>query len=532
MSKKFFITTAIDYANSTPHLGTAYEKIGADVIARYRRLRGEDVFFLMGNDEHSLNVEKKARELGKDPQAYCDEMAKLFEDTWHKLDISYDRFIRTTASDHKATVRELLQRIYDAGHIYKGQYEGWYCVSCEAFQQEKDLVDGKCANHQREPDWIREENYFFALSKFQEALLRHIEANPSFVQPDFRRKEILNVIRGGLEDVSISRAGVKWGIPLPFDENSVAYVWVDALINYVTGSSYRFGKPVSPGHWPADVHVIGKDITRFHCIIWPALLMSAEVPLPKVVWAHGFVNLSGAKMSKTLGTVLDPVEVADKVGVDVLRYFLVSEVPFDRDGDFTWERIQDKCNADLSNGIGNLLSRTVAMIERYQDGIVQKKEGPIAEAFRRDLKLDGPEGRLGLYDFHMNNYLASSALKHAWTIVWGLNAFIADRKPFTLAKDPARRDEVAEILYVCADALRILAILIQPVMPATAVRMWEQLGLEGGVSDKRIQDQSAPSATLQGDARAWGLLPEGTRVAKGEALFPRLDLASPADAGT
>jgi methionyl-tRNA synthetase len=305
MPKKFFITTAIDYANSTPHLGTAYEKIGADVIARYHRLRGEDVFFLMGNDEHSLNVEKKARDLGKDPQTYCDEMAEHFEATWRRLEISYNRFIRTTEAEHKETVRRLLQKIHAAGDIYRGQYEGWYCVSCEAFQQEKDLVNGECANHKRKPDWIREENYFFALSKFQQRILDHIQANPSFTQPEFRRNEILNVIRGGLEDVSISRAGVKWGIPLPFDENSVAYVWVDALINYVTGAGYRFGPPDSPGHWPADVHVIGKDITRFHCIIWPALLMSAGVALPKVVWAHGFVNLSGAKMSKTLGTVLD-----------------------------------------------------------------------------------------------------------------------------------------------------------------------------------------------------------------------------------
>ncbi len=526
MPRKFFITTAIDYANSTPHLGTAYEKIGADVIARYHRLRGEDVFFLMGNDEHSLNVEKKARELGKDPQTYCDEMAKHFEDTWRRLEISYNRFIRTTETAHKETVRQLLQRIYDneGGYIYKGQYEGWYCVSCEAFQQEKDLVNGECANHKRKPDWIREENHFFALSKFQQRLLDHIQANPSFIQPEFRRNEILNVIRGGLEDVSISRAGVKWGIPLPFDENSVAYVWVDALINYVTGAGYRFGPADAPGHWPADVHVIGKDITRFHCIIWPALLMSAGVALPRVVWAHGFVNLSGAKMSKTLGTVLDPLEVADRVGVDALRYFLVAEVPFDRDGDFTWERIQDKCNADLSNGIGNLLSRTVTMIERYQDGVVRKKEGAIAEAFRREINLEGPEGCLGLYDLQMNNHLASSALKHAWTIVWGLNALIADRKPFTLAKDPARRDEVAEILYVCADTLRILAILIHPVMPEAAERMWEQLGLEGRVSDQRIKDQTSSGATLKGDARAGGLLPEGTRVAKGPALFPRLEL--------
>lgn len=518
--KPFFITTAIDYANSTPHLGTAYEKIGADVIARYHRLCGEDVFFQMGNDEHSLNVEKRARETGQDPQAYCDEMARRFEDTWHTLDISYDRFIRTTEREHKEAVRKLLSRVQENGYIYQGHYEGWYCVSCEAFLQEKDLVNGECANHKRKPEWIREQNYFFALSKFEEKLLAHIEANPDFAQPEIRRNEILNVIRGGLEDVSISRAGVTWGIPLPFDEQSVAYVWIDALINYITGAGYADDEARFASRWPANLHVIGKDITRFHCIIWPAILWAADLKPPEVVWAHGFVNLAGAKMSKTLGTVLDPVDVAGKVGVDALRYFLVAEVPFDRDGDFTWERVQDRCNADLANGIGNLLARTTAMIERYQEGIVRRTPDTqgVSEDFVRHARL---EDALAGYHAGMSAMLASRALEEAWRIVHALDDFIAREKPFTLAKDPARAGEVSDILYVCAETLRLLAILVWPVIPAAASRMWSQLGLPGDVPAQRI-----PAAL------AWGGFPEGTRVTKGDPLFPRLELIPPADANS
>ncbi len=530
--KKFFITTAIDYANSKPHLGTAYEKIGADVIARYHRLRGDDVFFLMGNDEHSLNVEKKARELGKDPKAYCDEMAAIFQDTWRRLDVSYDRFIRTTDEDHKAAVRKFLQRIHDNGRedIYKGHYEGWYCVSCEAFYQEKDLAGGNCPTHGTKPEWIREENWFFRLSAYQERLERHILDHPEFIEPESRRNEILNVVRGGLQDVSISRAGTTWGIPLSFDEGSVAYVWVDALINYVTGAGYgtddgRFGKL-----WPADVHVIGKDITRFHCIIWPALLWAAGLELPRKVHAHGFVNLAGAKMSKTLGTVLDPIEVAEKIGVDALRYFLMREIPFDRDGDFTWERVQDVCNADLANGIGNLLARTTAMVEKYQNGILDCRPKS-TRRFVEDLNLDQAtlgfyEGSLDHQEVYSDGMQISAAVGFTWSIVRRLNAsvrrlnnFIAEMKPFEMAKHPEKRNELADVLFVCAEGLRILSVLIWPVMPTAAQRMWEQLGLPNQVQDQRIPD-----------AFAWGLFPEGSRVRKGPALFPRLELISPADA--
>ena len=523
--KKFFITTAIDYANSKPHLGTAYEKIGADVIARYHRLRGEDVFFLMGNDEHSLNVEKKARELGKDPKAYCDEMAGIFQDTWRRLDVSYDRFIRTTDEDHKATVRKFLQKIHDNGRddIYKGHYEGWYCVSCEAFYQEKDLTAGNCPTHGTKPEWIREENWFFRLSTYQERLERHILDHPEFIEPESRRNEILNVVRGGLQDVSISRAGTKWGIPLSFDEHSVAYVWVDALINYITGAGYGADDARFQKLWPADVHVIGKDITRFHCVIWPALLWAAGLEPPSKVHAHGLVNLAGAKMSKTLGTVLDPIEVAEKIGTDALRYFLMREIPFDRDGDFTWERVQDVCNADLANGIGNLLARTTAMIERYQDGIVQRPAR--SESFVDALWLL-------FYDEAMK-CMVPGAIWHALRIVKYLNNYIAEEKPFELSKNSNRKGELATILYTCAEGIRILAILVQPVMPRVAQVIWQQLGLPGEVANQRISDlrKDGEDYSVQpDDARCWGLFPENVRVKKGPPLFPRLELIPPTDA--
>ncbi|MGE5814312.1 MAG: class I tRNA ligase family protein, partial [Acidobacteriota bacterium] len=316
---RFYLTTAIDYVNSRPHLGTAYEKITADVIARDRRLRGFDVRFLMGNDEHSQNVFKKARELGMEPLAYCDQMEREFRDVWRRLDISFDDFIRTTESRHRAAVTTLAKKIHAAGDIYEGFYEGWYCVSCEAFKQEKDLVDGKCPIHLTTPDWIKEKNYFFRLSNYRDKLLAHFKEHPEFLEPEIRRNEILRLLEAWLEDISVSRAGQAWGIPLPMDPSSVIYVWFDALINYIAAVGYGTDDQLFEKWWPADLHIIGKDITRFHCVVWPAMLMSAEVPLPRQVFGHGWVHYKGQKMSKSLGTVVDPFEAADRLGADPLR---------------------------------------------------------------------------------------------------------------------------------------------------------------------------------------------------------------------
>ena len=383
---RFYLTTAIDYVNSRPHLGTAYEKIVADVIARYKRLCGVETRFLMGNDEHSQNVYQRATELGLDPLAFCDQMETAFRDVWARLDISFDDFIRTTEERHRVAVTALVSRIGEAGDIYEGFYEGWYCVSCEAFKQEKDLVDGACPVHQKPAQWIKEKNHFFRLSKYRRRLLDHYASHPEFLEPDIRRHEVLRLLEGGLEDISMSRTGQSWGIPLPSHPASVVYVWVDALINYVSGVGYGADEQLFGTWWPADLHVIGKDITRFHCVVWPAMLMSAGLPLPRQVFGHGWVHWQGQKMSKTLGTVVDPLEAAARLGPDPLRLYLTKEIAFGQDGDFSWDRFEERYNVDLANNLGNLVSRLAAMAHRYRAGRLRapaRPPGPLAEVATR-----------------------------------------------------------------------------------------------------------------------------------------------------
>ena len=468
---RYFLTTAIDYVNSKPHLGTAYEKVCADVIARYKRLCGFDTRFLMGNDEHSQNVFKKAVELGLDPLAYCDQMEQEFTKAWRHLDVSFDDFIRTTEPRHKAGVTELAQRLYEAGDIYEGVYEGWYCVSCEEFKQEKDLVDGNCPLHPTlKPEWIREKNFFFRLSKYQQPLLDHFAQHPSFLEPEMRRNEILRLVEGGLQDISVSRAGQSWGIPLPWDPSSVVYVWFDALINYASAVGLGQHADMMEKWWPADLHIVGKDITRFHAVFWPAMLMGAGLPLPRHVFGHGFMTIDGQRMSKTLGTIIDPIEAADRHGADPLRLYLVKEIAFGGDGDFSWKRYDERYNVDLANNLGNLVSRVAAMAGRYRQGRLLPTGAPSGALARL--------GEQAAIDYRqaMEAFALHEGAAAAFRLIDGTNEYISATEPWALAKDPASADRLTQVLYDAAEAIRLAAVLLHPIMPRSTKEILRRVG--------------------------------------------------------
>jgi methionyl-tRNA synthetase len=502
---RFYITTAIDYVNSRPHLGTAYEKVCADVIARYHRLCGVETFFLMGNDEHSQNVYKSATEQGLDPLAYCDRMEEVFQKTWRTLDLSYDDFIRTTQPRHKAAVTEMVQRIYDAGDIYEGVYEGWYCVGCEAFKPEKELVNGRCPEHpQTEPQWIKEKNYFFRLSKYQKPLLEHFQQHPEFSEPDARRNEQLRLLESGLDDISISRAGQAWGIPLPWDPNSVVYVWFDALINYAAAVGLGIDAERCKTWWPADLHLIGKDITRFHTVIWPAMLMSAGLPLPRKVFAHGFMTVNDQRMSKSNPpTIIDPLNAAARHGVDALRLYLVKEVVFGDDGDFAWERFDERYNADLANNLGNLVSRVTAMAHQYRQGRLV----PAGETSQR-LRHQANEVA-STYQRTMDELNITQGAASIFRLIDATNLHIAETAPWALAKDTSQTDRLTQVLFDAAEAIRVIAVFLSPIMPKSSHEILRRVG------------SAADSLNLDRDGR-WRS--EGERVlVQGAALWPRFD---------
>jgi methionyl-tRNA synthetase len=506
----FYITTPIYYPNDVPHIGHGYTSVAADFLARYHRLRGEEVLFLTGTDEHGLNIQRRAEAAGIDPQAWVDEMAPRWKEVWAGLDIAYDDYIRTTEPRHEKAVQRLLTAVHENGRddIYLGTYEGLYCVSCEAYYTEDELVDGMCPIHGRPVERMVEENYFFRLSAYADRLLEHYETHPKAVQPDTRRNEVLSLIRGGLQDFSISRTNFRWGIPLPWDPNHVCYVWFDALTNYITAAGYGTDEERFARVWPADVHLIGKDILRFHAVYWPAMLMAGGVEPPDQVWAHGFLTVGGQKMSKTNATGIHPFELTEHFGVDSYRYYFMREIQFGQDGSFSWESMVDRHNADLANGLGNLASRILAMLGSSFDGVVPE---PGAEGVEDDLPaLIADVARR--YDEHMSELALSQALAAVWEVVGRANGYLVERQPWNVAKDDARRGELAGILYASAETLRILAIMIGPIMPAAAQRLWGQLGIEQPLDAQRLSS-----------AVAWGGLRPGTTTAKGDALFPRLD---------
>jgi len=509
MGRPFYITTPIYYPNGVPHIGHGYTSVAADFIARYHRLRGDDVMFLTGTDEHGQNIQRVAKEAGQDPQAFVDEMEPRWREVWAGLDISFDDYIRTTEDRHTAAVTKLLQAVYDNGRddIYKGSYEGLYCVSCEAYYTEDELVDGMCPIHGRPVERMSEENYFFRLSAYAERLLQHYTRTPSAVEPEVRRNEVLSLIRGGLRDFSISRTNFDWGIPIPWDPKHVTYVWFDALTNYITAAGYGTDEEKFATYWPA-LHLIGKDILRFHAVYWPAMLMAAGVEPPRQVFAHGFLTVGGKKMSKTNTTGIHPFQLIDLVGVDAYRYFFMREIKFGQDGSFSQEALEERYTADLANGLGNLASRVLAMLASNFDGAVPDANRP-REAGRLPALVDDVVAR---YDEAMERKALTQALGAVWDVVGEANRYLVDRAPWALAKDPSRRGEMEAVLYASAEALRILAVLTLPIMPEAAAKLWSQLGMEDPLEVQR----------LPGSAR-WGGLKPGTQTRRGESLFPRLE---------
>ncbi len=505
----FYVTTPIYYVNSVPHLGSAYTTVAADVIARFKRMCGYDVFFLTGTDEHGQKVAKAAADAGKDPKEWADEVVTHFYAAWQDLLITNDDFIRTTDERHLEGARSFLQLLYDKGDLYLGEYEGLYCVQCETFWLPSQLVEeSQCPDCHRETTVVKEENYFFRLSQYQDRLLEHIKAHPDFIQPNVRRNEILSFIDQGLKDQSVSRTSLTWGIPCPFDEKHVMYVWVDALLNYITAIGYGRDEAHFAKYWPAQWHLIGKDILRFHCVIWPAMLMAAEMPLPERVFAHGFLLTEGERMSKSKGNVVSPAELIAKFGVDAYRYYFMREISFGQDGSVSMESMTARFNADLSNDLGNLVSRVIAMVDKYVDGIVP--EPGREEGLDTELK-ETARGLFSQIDARLGVLGYADALSAIWEFVAKANSYVDRSTPWDLAKETSLEERLRTVLYNCLEALRQIAIVVWPFMPSACEKLWAQLGIPEPISRQRIP------AALE-----WGSMPIGGKVTKAEGLFPRI----------
>ncbi len=501
----FYITTPIYYINDEPHIGHFYCTTAADILARYHRLIGDEVYFVTGTDENSQKTLQAAEKAGIDPKEFTNSMAKKWEETWKKLNLSFDYFVRTTAPEHRKSVEKLLIKCNEKGDIYKKEYEGWYCVGCEKFLTESELVDGKCPVHKTKPDWIKEENYFFRLSKYEKELLDLLN-NKKFALPDSRKNEMLEFIKQGLQDISISRATVKWGIPLPIDKSQVVYVWFDALINYLTALGYYNDDEKMKKFWQNAIHLVGKDIFRFHTIMWPAMLLSAGLTPPKQVFGHGFFTINGEKISKSLGNAIDPVQLAEKYGVDAIRYFIMREIPFGKDSDFSTERLEQRYKGDLADDLGNLLNRSLNMVIKYRNGEIPEPDlSELTELEENANKL------VYTIEERYKNFEYSQMLESIWEYIKSINKYIDTMKPWELNKKQENK-KLDFVLYNIMQSLKIIALFIYPIMPQTANKIYKQIG-----SEKDIETENYLTAVK------WGSLTPKTKVNKGEVLFAKIE---------
>ena len=504
----YYITTPIYYPSDKLHIGHAYCTTIADTLARFHRLKGEEVFFLTGSDEHGLKIQRKAQEKGITPIEYVDAIIANFKQLWNELNISNNDFIRTSEERHHKVVQDVLTKIFEQGDIYKKNYEGLYCVPCESYWLERQLVDGKCPDCGRPVEKMQEESYFFKLSKYQDWWLQFIEENPNFIQPASRRNEMINFVKQGLEDLCITRTTFDWGIPVPFDKKHVVYVWFDALLNYLTGIKYGTDDAMFNKFWPASLHLVGKEIVRFHTIIWPIMLKAMGVELPQKVYGHGWLVIDGDKMSKSKGNVIDPLALIDEFGADAIRYFLLREIVFGNDGNFSRDALITRINSDLANDLGNLLHRTVSMIEKYHGGVVTN--AGVNEAVDEDLQALVKTTVVN-FEKDMDAMEINSAIKGVWALISRANKYIDETGPWILAKDEAKAARLQTVMYNLAETLRVVAILVAPFIPSTSPKIYTQLGLE------------VPAEFLLTDAE-FGKM-ESTKVQKGEPLYPRIEIA-------